>query len=201
MPESRLVAAPGRAAAIWRRVERFAGAVESVIGFIVEGVAATLVAAEVVILLCGVFARYVLGDALIWSDELASMLFIWLGMLGAAIAFRRREHMAMTMLLDRSTSGRRAWLESAALIVSLVFLLCIVVPAWNYALDEAEILTPALQVSDMWRAASLPVGLSLMLLFSVLQFARAARQPALWRAALVAVVVVLGARSSSSSPA
>jgi tripartite ATP-independent transporter DctM subunit len=61
-----------------------------------------------------------------------------------------------------------------------MFLMGIVGPAWSYALDEAEILTPALQISDMWRASALPVGLSLMLLSAVLQMLRVVSQPALW---------------------
>ena len=61
-----------------------------------------LVAVEIVILFGGVIARYVFDPPLVWSDELASMLFLWLAMLGAVIAFRRDEHMRMT------AGGRRA---------------------------------------------------------------------------------------------
>ena len=48
------------------------------------------------ILFSGVVARYVFNAPLVWSDELASILFLWLAMLGAVIAFRRDEHMRMT---------------------------------------------------------------------------------------------------------
>ncbi|MFB9123135.1 TRAP transporter small permease [Paraburkholderia dipogonis] len=47
-------------------------------------------------LLAGVTSRYILHAPLVWSDELASMLFLWLAMLGAVIALRRGEHMRMT---------------------------------------------------------------------------------------------------------
>jgi len=36
-----------------------------------------------------VTSRYFFHQPLIWSDELASILFLWLAMLGAAVAFRR----------------------------------------------------------------------------------------------------------------
>ena len=55
--------------------------------------------AEIVILFAGVVARYGLHRPLIWSDELASILFLWLAMLGAAVAFRRAEHMRMTAIV------------------------------------------------------------------------------------------------------
>ncbi len=55
-------------------------------GAVVEVIAAALVAAEIVILFSGVVATY--STRRWWSDELASMLFLWLAMLGA-VAFRR----------------------------------------------------------------------------------------------------------------
>ena len=42
---------------------------------------------------------------LIWSDELASILFLWLAMLGAVIALRRGEHMRLTAWW-RNRAGR-----------------------------------------------------------------------------------------------
>ena len=50
--------------------------VESYVGRAVEGVAALLIAAEIVILFAGVISRYFLQMPLVWSDELASLLFL-----------------------------------------------------------------------------------------------------------------------------
>ncbi|RUP16923.1 TRAP transporter small permease subunit, partial [Methylobacterium sp.] len=66
------------------------------LGYLVEIPAALLVLAEIAVLLGGVVSRYVFRDPIIWSDELASILFLWLAMLGAVVAFRRAEHMRMT---------------------------------------------------------------------------------------------------------
>ncbi len=43
----------------------------------------------------GVFARYALNRPLVWSDELASALFLWLAMLGSVLALGRSEHMRL----------------------------------------------------------------------------------------------------------
>src|SRR5690242_12736615 len=53
---------------------------------ITEYPAAAAVVAEVVILFVGILARGVFHSPIIWSDELASILFLWLAMLGSAIA-------------------------------------------------------------------------------------------------------------------
>src|SRR3954463_13383839 len=72
---------------------------DAVLGALVEIPVAILVAAEIGILFAGVVARFALHQPLIWSDELASILFLWLAMLGAVVAFRRNEHMRMTALV------------------------------------------------------------------------------------------------------
>src|SRR5258706_14166678 len=59
----------------------------------VEILAAAVVLAEVGILLCGIIARAVFHHPIIWSDELASILFLWLAMLGSALAVQRGSHM------------------------------------------------------------------------------------------------------------
>jgi len=51
---------------------------------------AALVVAEIVILFVGIVARYAFHHPLIWSDELAALLFLWLAMLGAVLALRPR---------------------------------------------------------------------------------------------------------------
>ena len=63
--------------------------------------AALLVVAEVIVLFVGIVSRYVLHAPIVWSDELAGILFLWLAMLGSVVAFQRAEHMRMTALVGR----------------------------------------------------------------------------------------------------
>jgi tripartite ATP-independent transporter DctM subunit len=149
------------------------GSIEAVLGAMVEIPAAILVVAEVVILFAGVVSRYVMHSPLIWSDELASILFLWLAMLGAVVALRRAEHMRMTAIVANAKPAMRAYLEMVATCAALAFLLLIVWPAYDYAYEESFITTPALQISNSWRAAALPVGTCLMAVFALLRLVRA----------------------------
>ncbi|MGO4715374.1 TRAP transporter large permease [Bradyrhizobium sp. 2TAF24] len=159
-------------------------------GALVEIPAALLVAAEIVILFVGVVARYGFHRPLIWSDELASILFLWLAMLGAAIAFRRAEHMRMTALVARATPERRAFLDLIGTSAALAFLLLIAWPAYDYAYEESFITTPALQIANSFRAAALPVGIALMAVFALLRLARVGRPRAVL-AAMATVAVIM----------
>ncbi len=79
--------------------DNLAARLEGELVWTVEAAAALLVLAEVVLLFSGVVSRYALHRPLDWSDELASLLFLWLAMLGSVIAFWRGNHMRMTALL------------------------------------------------------------------------------------------------------
>lgn len=142
---------------------------------LVEVPAAILVIAEVVVLLMGVTSRYVLHKPLVWSDELASMLFLWLAMLGSIVAFQRGEHMRMTAIVGKLAPSRRAFLDLVAIAAALAFLSFVVHPAYEFAQDEAYVTTPAMGLANSWRAAALPIGLGLMLLVGVLQIFRVGR--------------------------
>src|SRR5437763_10490648 len=164
---------------------------EASLAMLVEIPAALLVTAEIVILFAGVVARYGLHRPLIWSDELASILFLWLAMLGAAVAFRRAEHMRMTAVVANARPMMRAYLDLVATCAALAFLLLIAWPAYEYAYEESFITTPALQISNVWRAAALPAGIGLMALFALLRLLRGGNIRTTL-AAVVALALLMG---------
>ena len=163
-----------------RTIERFLG---SLVGM----VAAVLVVAEIVVLFAGVSSRYLLHKPLIWTDELAGILFLWLAMLGAVLAFQRAEHMRMTAVIGMLKSRARAFLDVLAIAAPLAFLLLVLQPAYEFASDELFVTTPALDISNLWRAAALPAGLGLMTLFALLRLASIGD----WKLVTSAVALVL----------
>jgi tripartite ATP-independent transporter DctM subunit len=168
------------------------GRLDQALGLLVELPAAALVVAEIVVLFAGVVSRYGLHSPLIWSDELASILFLWLAMLGAVVAFHRGEHMRMTALVARASPQLRAFLDVFATSAALAFLLLIAWPAYEYAYEESFITTPALQLANIWRAAALPVGIALMALFAALRLMQVGNGRVV-AGALAAVVLVIAA--------
>src|SRR3954462_8624627 len=48
-----------------------------------------------------VVTRYLLGDSLIWSEEAARYLFVWVSMIGAALAIREGGHFGLDLLIRR----------------------------------------------------------------------------------------------------
>ena len=80
----------------------------------------TVLAVEVT---AGVVFRY-LGHALIWYDEMASVLLAWLTFYGAALASVKRAHIGCPELLDAmGWRARRAFNIAAELVVIAFFVL------------------------------------------------------------------------------
>ena len=156
----------------------------------IETVAALLLVLEIAILGAGVAARYLFHTPLTWSDELASILFLWLSMLGAVIALRRGDHMRMTAFVGFAGPRGRALLEMLALTVPVAVLVLIFPPAFEYASEEAIIVTPALEISNAWRASALPVGIVLMGIVALIRLARHAKARDFLPAAIVTIAVV-----------
>ena len=162
------------------------------LGRLTEWPATALVVVEVCVLFAGVISRYVINRPLIWSDELASILFLWLAMLGAVVALRRDEHMRLTavaMMLPPVWQGRLRALASA---VVAVFVLEIVSPAREYVEAQWFITTPALEIHDSFRVAAIIVGALLMLLIAVRRLIAGSSVPQMLGAFAVVGAVAVG---------
>jgi len=168
----------------------FFAVADRVLGRLVEIPAALLVLAEIALLLASVVARYVFHTPLVWGDELASMMFLWLSMLGAVVALRRGEHMRMTALLSRVSPQARVFIDVLTIAASIAFMFMVFPHALEYAEEEAVVSTAALEISNAWRASAWPVGMGLMLLTGLLRLGRVATvKQAVSALALVALIV------------
>ncbi len=151
--------------------------VDRAIGAAVEPVAAAIVAIELVIMVTGVFFRYVLHDALAWSDELALILFVWMTMLGAVIAYRNDEHMRLTLFVRRATAQVRAALDTIATAGVALFCAGLIPATWSYVSESRLETTAALGLPRSFVSVAIFVGLGLILVVAVLRLIDAERRP------------------------
>ena len=147
----------------------WAAAIDRAIGYVTEPTAAALVVAEVLLLATGVFMRYVMRNALIWSDELATILLLWLAMLGAVVAYRRGEHIRMTALLRRVSEPTKKVLEAISSVVVAIFVIEVMPATFKFFQQEQIDLTPALNFPRSYVVLAIMVGLSLILILALLR--------------------------------
>ncbi|MCC7048473.1 MAG: TRAP transporter large permease subunit, partial [Alphaproteobacteria bacterium] len=145
-------------------------------------------AAEIAILFAGILARYVFHRPLVWSDELASILFLWLAVLGSAMAFQRGENLRMMTLANRLPAAAQRQLEAIALAASIAFLVMILPASLKHVELEAVVITATLELSMTWRTLAMPIGIGLMIALGLLRLVHQPRGDVLRALALVLAV-------------
>ncbi|WP_018633849.1 TRAP transporter large permease [Neomegalonema perideroedes] len=138
----------------------------------VEYLAAALLVVMIVTVLANVFFRYALHKPLIWGDEVASLTFIWMAMLGAALALDRHEHIRLTVVLPLMPPWMARIAEVGGQVLVAILLARLLPVAVEYAYEESFVRSPALGLPLTWRATALPVGIGLMLLLTVISILR-----------------------------
>jgi len=170
----------------WAGLRRRALMADRTIGVLAEAIGAALVVAEICILFAGVVSRYVFGSPLMWTDELANFLFLWLSMLGTVVALRRGEHMRLTTFVNSLRPQWGRWLGTVGALVVIVFVLEILLPAAQYleVQQSTELIT--LSISDGYRVVAILVGATLTAIIALLRLL----ETTTWRGFLFAVGLV-----------
>ncbi|MDE2515222.1 MAG: TRAP transporter large permease subunit [Rhodospirillales bacterium] len=157
-----------------------------------EGIAAALVAVEVVLLLAGVVFRYLLDRPLIWSNELAGILFLWLVSLGTVVALNRGEHMRMTVVLGRLGPRAQRFAALCARVITAFVVFVLLVPGIGYMREQAAITTPTLHVSGSTEVAGQLIALAMLLYVALRQLFADITWRELAGVAVLAAALVVG---------
>jgi TRAP-type C4-dicarboxylate transport system permease small subunit len=134
---------------------------------VVERICLVLMVALVADVFLGVFSRYVLQATFQWYDEVARLCFVWIIFLGSAVAVRRRLHFRMHLVLDRFRPGPRRAAERLITLAVIAFGAILVAGGIGIAPIAHRQVTDALEISQLWFFAALPVGGALMIAFAV----------------------------------
>lgn len=134
------------------------------VNVVLRWVLAALLGTMCVLIGWQVFARFVVGDALHFSEEISRFIMVWLVLLGAAYAIKDNR-MIRVDALERLMTGRsRAAVMLTAWIVSIFFYLLLIVFGTSIATAVSYQLAPATGISMSWAIAALPVAGVLMML-------------------------------------
>ena len=128
-----------------------------------EALSALLLCVIVVLLLGGVVARYVFALPVVWIDEIVSLSFLWLAMLGSVIAMHRNEHLRLTLVVERVSEAWRGYVQAFALCAVAATLMALLPQAVTYAIDEWAIRSPELDLPNSLRVSAIAVGVLGML--------------------------------------
>jgi TRAP-type C4-dicarboxylate transport system permease small subunit len=148
---------------------------------------------ELVLVLANVAARVYFARSFLWTDEIARLALSILAFIGGAVAYRRRDHAFVRVILSRLPSrGERGCLALADVIVLFV------AGITGYA--SIEFLgsswgeyTPIFQMPAALIALPLPIGMLLLMLYAAINLKRDHGMMALWTGTAFAVTIAIAA--------
>ncbi len=138
-------------------------AIDSSIVTITSWIVAGLTALMCCVVLLGVFTRYVLNDALPWTEEAARFSLLWMAWLGGGLAVRKGAHIAAEFVIDLLPAKPRAAIVLIGQVAVIFFLGICVYYGFGLFQRVSFQSTVALGVTMQLPYAAVPVGAALMI--------------------------------------
>jgi tripartite ATP-independent transporter DctM subunit len=134
---------------------------------IAEGLVVAALLGELILVLANVGARAYLQRSFLWSDEAARFTLSILAFIGGAVAYRRRDHAFVRVLLNlASARTQAAFFAFADILVLFTAALTGIASAEFIASSWGE-RTPIFQAPAALIALPLPAGMALLALYAV----------------------------------
>jgi len=140
-------------------------AIERLVRWIVillMGVMTVLVSIQIV-------SRYVFNFPLGWSEEMARFSFVWVSFLGASALMQVREHINVTVFLDRFPRRVQAVAVFIANVCGLICIYFFLIGGIALTTNEWRQLAPATETPMGWVYLVIPVSAGLMAVWMILQ--------------------------------
>lgn len=143
-----------------------------------EGALVLTFAVMTVVAFVNVITRYLVQYSLAFTEEIVVSLFVWLTLLGTAVAFREGSHLAFTYLVERAPRPVRR-LSVAVTTALTVALFALLLYFGVGQIDNERLMgttSEALAIPQWWYTAGIPLFSALV----IVRVAQAARRA--WRA-------------------
>jgi TRAP-type transport system small permease protein len=128
----------------------------------IEFVSASILLAGIVLLVGGGSVARAFGVPIIWSVEIAQLMFLWLCVLAIDIAMQDNRHFGLEVLLDHVPAGLRKLIEAANIIIMIGLLIFLLRYAWKNTILMHPRLDGALQLNGSIFHASMVLGFALL---------------------------------------
>ena len=133
----------------------------------VELACGVLMVAITAVVFLQVVSRYVFSYPFDWPEEMARYLFVWVALLGAALALRRGAHFSIDALVKRLPQRWRRIVPLLIHTVLGIFTLVVSAKGFQLALRVREQLSSGMEISMAYPYLSVPVSFIIMFKYTV----------------------------------
>ncbi|MBL0936945.1 MAG: TRAP transporter small permease [Rhizobiaceae bacterium] len=114
------------------------------------------------IVFANVSLRYTTNFSIVWAEEVARYLMVWMTFLGAGLALRTGGLVAITNLHDAMPDRPQRALRGVIVLGLLIFFAVMIWVGYSYALRMRFQMTPATRIPFSAIYAAMPIGFALM---------------------------------------
>ena len=138
-----------------------------IIDNIEEIITVPLMAVLLAVLTWQIGTRWLLNDPSLWSEELARLLFMYMSLIGCALAIKSGSHVKITFFSDKLSYNTRFVLAFTLELAVLASIFAIVYLGYQHVQRTAFFELITLEISSKWMNYSLPVGGAFMVVRQV----------------------------------
>jgi TRAP-type C4-dicarboxylate transport system permease small subunit len=115
-----------------------------------------------------IFFRFVLGGGIVWSEEIAKFLMVWMALLGASVLFAEGGHIAINYFIGKLRFLRYILMSHA--ILSAVLFILLIYYGIDYAAFGYKSIATASGIRKFWPYLAIPVGGGFLLVQAFTRF-------------------------------
>jgi TRAP-type C4-dicarboxylate transport system permease small subunit len=139
--------------------ERVVQRVNRVVEIVVIVAFATLIG----VVAAAVFFRYVLNDSIVWGEELARYLFVWITFLGGGLGVGRNIHVGVDAVVEAMPERVRKLVEISVELMIVVFVASLIFVGAQFALFGMNARALLLPIPMGYVYLAVPIGGAVML--------------------------------------
>ena len=129
--------------------------------------ASLCVSVTTILVLVNVFLRYFMNTGIYWSEEVATMCFVWCIFVGSAAAYKNGAHLGVDLLVKKLPKIPRAIVKILVDILLIAINGYILYLSVKFVSTSYQKPTAVLAISSAWVSSSLIVGFGLTTVYAI----------------------------------
>ena len=129
--------------------------------------ASLCVTTTTLLVLMNVFLRYFMNTGIYWSEEVATMCFVWCIFVGSASAYKNGAHLGVDLLVKKLPKVPRAIVKIIVDILLIAINGYILYLSIKFVSTSYQKPTAVLAISSAWVSSSLIVGFGLTTIYAL----------------------------------
>ena len=109
-------------------------------------------------LVAQIFSRQVLNSPLIWTEELARLVFVYIAMIGVTLGIKYDQHVGIEVISDKFSPRTARVMDGVKTILTGIIIILLIVIGLEITKRKASLDLISLGISSGYLYAALPIG-------------------------------------------